>query len=185
MAMTDDAALLAELRTGHPEAARALYDTYGPCVYAFARRRTGDAELSREIVQDVMTNVWRSAERFDSSKGSLRAWVFQIARNATIDAGRKKRSRPTLVTELPHVEDPTATDDLEVLFRSWLIAAALERLHDDHRAVIELVYFQQLKVAEAADLLGLAEGTVKSRCFYAMQNLRTAFHELGVIDRGL
>ena len=71
------------------------------------------------------------------------------------------------------------------MFRNWLIAEALDRLPADHRAVVELVYFQQMKVAEAAVGLGIAEGTVKSRCFYALKNLRTGLNELGVINGDL
>ena len=63
--MTDDQTLLAGLQSGRHDAANALYDTYGASIYAFAWRRTGDPHLSREIVQDVMTNVWRSALTFD------------------------------------------------------------------------------------------------------------------------
>lgn len=185
--MTDDRALLAELRARRPEAARALYEQYGPGLYAFACRRSGDAQLSREIVQDVMLSVWSAAPRFDESRGSLRSWVFQIARNATIDASRRRNSRPGLLHDVARADadrrDPA--DDIEVMFRNWLIAEALERLPADHRAVVELVYFQQLKVSEAAAALGIPEGTVKSRCFYALQNLRTGLSELGVINGDL
>jgi RNA polymerase sigma-70 factor, ECF subfamily len=180
--MTDDQTLLAGLQSGRHDAANALYDTYGASIYAFAWRRTGDAHLSREIVQDVMTNVWRSALTFDPERGTLRSWIFQIARNATFDAGRKRRSRPSVVRELPrHDADPLASDDVEAMFRSWLLTEALDRLPPDHRAVVDAVYFQQLKISEAAATLGVPEGTVKSRCFYALQNMRSALNELGVI----
>ena len=180
--MTDDD-LLTALRSGEPDAARALYDAYGGGVYAFALRRTGDRDLSREIVQDVMMNVWRAAPRFDASRGSVRSWVFQVARNAVIDSGRRRRVRPGLVAVAPVADEPaSAADDIEQMFRSWLITAALERLPTDHRAVLTLVYFEQRKVAEAAAILGVPEGTVKSRCYYALKNLRSSLDELGVID---
>lgn len=187
--MTDDLALIADLRAGRPAAARALYDAYGPGLYAFARRRTGDPQLAREIVQDVMVSVWRSAGRYDPTIGSVRTWMFQIARNATIDAARRRERRPRLAhgAATPERAAPDADHDVEIesMFRTWLVRTALERLGADHRAVIELVYFQHRKVAEAAAELGIAEGTVKSRCFYAMQALRSAFDELGVIDGDL
>lgn len=187
--MTDDAILIAGLRAGRPGAARALYDAYGPGLYAFARRRTGDPQLAREIVQDVMVSVWRSASRFDPEIATLRTWMFQIARNATIDAGRRQSRRPRLVREEQPPEGPQAAGDhdadIESMFRTWLVRTALDRLGPDHRAVVELVYFGHLKVTEAAEVLGIAEGTVKSRCFYAVQALRAAFEELGVIDGDL
>lgn len=179
--MTTDDTLLAGLRAGDAGAARALYDSYGASVYGFARRRTGDAGLSSEIVQDVMLRVWQKAPSFDAGRGSFRSWIFQIARNATIDAGRRQRSRPRLAEDVIHLEPSGQHDDIEVMFRNWLIAEALDRLPDDHRAVVELVYFRGLKVAEAAERLGIAEGTVKSRCFYALKNLRSTFDERGVM----
>lgn len=186
--MTDDTELIAALQAGRPAAARALYDAYGPGLYAFARRRTGDPQLAREIVQDVMVKVWRSASRFDPELATLRTWMFQIARNATIDAARRHARRPQLVRDSRPDDDVGPGDhdaDIESMFRSWLVRTALDRLGPDHRAAIELVYFGHLSVAEAAARLGIAEGTVKSRCFYAMQGLRAAFDELGVIDGDL
>lgn len=183
--MTDETELIADLQAGRPAAARALYDAYGPSLYAFARRRTGDPQLAREIVQDVMVKVWRSADRFDPGIASLRTWMFQIARNATIDAARRHARRPQLVRDDPSPDLAVPGDhdaDIESMFRTWVVRAALERLSADHRAAIELVYFRHHTVAEAAVRLGIAEGTVKSRCFYAMQGLRAAFDELGVID---
>lgn len=185
--MIDDRTLLAELKARRPDAARALYEQYGPGLYAFARHRCGDEQLSREIVQDVMLSVWRAAPRFDDDRGSLRSWVFQIARNATIDASRRRSSRPSLLHDVSSVDADrrNPVDDIEVMFRNWLIAEALDRLPADHRAVVDLVYFQQMRVSEAAAVLGIPEGTVKSRCFYALQNLRTGLSELGVINGDL
>ena len=186
MTVTDDETLLAGLRAGRPDAARALYASYGAGVYAFAHRRTSDPDLSREIVQDVMLSVWRAAPRFDDDRGNLRSWVFQIARNATIDAGRRRRSRPSLVAFGAVAEQcASAPDDIDRLFRNWMIMSAMDRLPEEHRAVMELVYLQQRKVAEAAVILGVPEGTIKSRCFYALKNLRSSFDEMGVISSDL
>ena len=177
--------MLAELRCGSPDAVRALYAEYGPGIFGFVFRRTGDAELSREIVQDVMTSVWRSAPRFDASRGSFRSWIFEIARNATTDAGRRAAVRPRVVTELVPDAASAVSDEVDAFLRESLIRTALDRLPRDHREVVELVYFRQLSVNEAAERLRIPEGTVKSRCFYALKNLRNAFRELGVVTGDL
>lgn len=177
--------MLAELRSGSPDAVRSLYAEYGPGLYGFVFRRTGDAELSREIVQDVMTSVWRSAPRFDPGRGSFRSWIFEIARNAVTDAGRRAAARPRAVTPIVPETAADVGDEVESLLRTSLIRTALARLPADHRDVLDLVYFRQLTVTEAAAELRIPEGTVKSRCFYAMKNLRIAFRELGVVSGDL
>lgn len=194
-----DAALAAALRSGTPRAARQLYDTYAQPLHRFVHRRTGDPELAQEVVQDVMVRVWQAAPRFDPSLGTFRAWVFRIARNALTDEVRRAGRRPRVVgplewhdredgqvsaVTLASVGDP-AGDDVEAFLRSWLIRTALERLSTDHRTVVDLVHLRQLTIAQAAERLGIPEGTVKSRCFYALQNLRTAFQELGVVQHDL
>lgn len=184
----DDDELLGLLRAGSPDGVRALYAGYGSGIFGFAYRRTGDVELSREIVQDVMTSVWRSAPRFDTSRGAFRSWIFEIARNATTDAGRRASARPRVVGDaLPDLPAPdgTTVDEIDGLLRATLIRSALDRLPEDHRRIVDLVYFGGLTVVEAAGRLGIPEGTVKSRCFYALKNLRTAFRELGVVNGDL
>lgn len=182
-----DAELVAALRSGETDAARRLYDAYGVPLHGFVLRLTGDHELASEIVQDVMVRAWRAAPRFDPDRGVLRSWLYEIARNAVADAGRSRRRRPLVAVSLSEEPEatagdaPSAEDEVDRHLRGWLIETALDRIPADHRAVLELVYLRHRTVAEAAAVLGIAEGTVKSRCFYALQNLRSAFHELGVI----
>jgi RNA polymerase sigma-70 factor (ECF subfamily) len=75
-------------------AARALYRTYGPELYGFAVRRLRDEGLAEELVQDVFTRAWSSAARYRPQEGSVRTWLYAIARNAVIDAERRRGVRP-------------------------------------------------------------------------------------------
>ncbi|HEY6794667.1 MAG TPA: sigma-70 family RNA polymerase sigma factor [Kineosporiaceae bacterium] len=194
-----DAALAAALRSGTPQAARQLYEAYAQPLHRFVHRQTGDPELAQDVVQDVMVRVWQAAPRFDPDLGTFRAWVFRIARNVLTDEARRAGRRPRVVAPLEwhdredgqvsavtlaSVGDP-AGDEVEAFLRSWVIQNALDRLPAEHRTVVELVHLRQLTVAQAAERLGIPEGTVKSRCFYALQNLRTAFQELGVVQHDL
>jgi RNA polymerase sigma-70 factor, ECF subfamily len=81
-----DETLLRELRTDRGEdAARSLYRSYGGELFGFAFNRLGDRGLAEEVVQEVFTRVWRHADAFDVAKGSLRTWLYGIARNAIVE----------------------------------------------------------------------------------------------------
>ncbi len=95
--MTTDELIARELQTGSDESAvRALYRAYGGGLYGFALRRLGDRGLAEEVVQDVLTRVWRSAGDFDPARATFRTWVYGIARNAVIDVERRRSVRPPL-----------------------------------------------------------------------------------------
>lgn len=173
---TDDAALLARAASGDEEAVAALYSAYAGPLYGFGLRRLGDAELAEDLVQAVMTRLWRSGGRYDPARGSVRTWVYTIARTTAIDLYRRQpRAEPR-----EHLPENAAVDELERLLRAEAVRAALDRLSGEHREVLELAYFRGLPQALIAERLGLPLGTVKSRTFYALKALRLACDELGV-----
>lgn len=173
-----EAALLSRAAQGDEDAVAALYRAYAGPIYGFGLRRFGDPTLAEELVQAVMTRLWRLAGRYDHNRGSVRTWVFTIARTTAIDLYRRQpRAEPT--DPLP--TDPEHADELDDLLRAEAVRAALERLTPDHREVIELAYFRGLTQAEIAQRLGLPLGTVKSRTYYALQAFRLACDELGVV----
>jgi hypothetical protein len=92
------------------EAMRVLYQLYGAELYGFALQRLRDRELAEETIQDVFTQAWRKARQFDPERGSVRTWLYGIARNAVVGTWRRKRARPALVEhppeELGAVEEP-------------------------------------------------------------------------------
>ena len=176
-----DQRLVLALDTGNAEqAARELYRGYGGELYGFALRRLDDRQLAEEVVQDVFTSVWRRARDYDAERGTLRAWLYGIARNAIIDAERRRRRRPrTLADEPP--EAASAEDPIERALLRWQMQLALERLTPDHREALRLTHVEGLKLREVAEVLGLPLGTVKSRVYYALQALRLACEELEVL----
>lgn len=161
-------------------AARALYRTYGGELYGFAAQRLGDTGLAEEAVQDVFLRAWRNAEGFDARRGSVRTWLYAIARNAIIDIERRRGRRlpprdPALVQE---VADPS--EPIETALLRYQIQLAISRLTFEHRQVIAMVHFQGLGLGEIAEATGLPLGTVKSRLHYATRSLRLALEELEV-----
>ena len=177
---TSDAQLLQRMRgddTG--EAMRALYRTYSGEMFGFALNSLGERGAAEEVVQEVFTRAWRHSGTYDPGRGSVRTWLYQIARHAIIDARRRASARPALALHDP--QDGTATGPtIEQAMLGWQVAGALERLSPEHRQVIRLAHFQGLSMREIAERCELPVGTVKSRTWYALRSLRLALEEQGI-----
>ncbi len=168
--MTDSASALLER----------LHDEHGPALWAYCLRLTGhDQARAEDVAQETLVRAWRNVRRLDEEEGSVRAWLFTVARNIVIDEWRSRHARNELsVGEVP---EEVGTDDVtDRLLTSWVVAEALSTLSREHRAVLLECYFRGASVAEAARRLEIPEGTVKSRTHYALRALRLALQELGV-----
>jgi RNA polymerase sigma-70 factor (ECF subfamily) len=181
--MSADGNLVRDLAGPDPQpAARALYRSYGGELYGFALRRLGDAGLAEEAVQDVFTRAWRSADRFTPGRGSVRTWLYAIARNAVHDLERRRGRRPPQASADSGVELADTDEPIETALLRYQVQLALSRLTFEHRQVIQLIHFRGLSLGEAAALTGLPLGTVKSRLHYALQSLRLVLEELEVLS---
>ena len=179
MSTPDESLLLRDLHTDRGEdAARALYRTYSGELYGFAVNRLGDRGLAEEVVQDVFTRLWRHAADYDPGRGSVRTWLYGIARNAIVDLERHRARRPPLAAREADTEGAAEDEPIERALLRWQVQAALERLTPEHREVVRLAHLGGMSVREIAELTGLPEGTVKSRTYYALQNLRLALDEM-------
>jgi len=177
---TGDAQLLKRMRgddTG--EAMRALYEAYSGELYGFALNSLGERGAAEEVVQEVFTRAWRHCATYDPGRGSVRTWLYQIARHAIIDARRRASARPALALHEAG-EDSAVGPTIEQAMLGWQVAGALERLSPEHRQVIRLAHFQGLSVREIAERCELPVGTVKSRTWYALRSLRLALEEQGI-----
>ena len=159
---------------------RAAYAAYGGELYGFALRSLGDAGLAEEAVQETFLRAWRAADRFDPGLGSVRTWLFSIIRNVIVDLWRARRSR--LPFAGGDVEAPAADDHLERALVAWQVEEALSRIGEDHRRVLIETYYRGRPYAEVAVELGVPEGTVKSRVYYALKALRLRLNEMGWTD---
>lgn len=156
---------------------RRLHDDHAGVLYAFVHRYTDDRQLVEDVVQETLLRAWQQLERLDTAEP--RSYLFTVARNVLTDAWRARRRRPIEVDAAYTPTVPIA-DQTDRTLDSMLVGEALRRLSPEHRSVVELLYFHGRPVADAARLLGVAEGTVKSRAYYAVRNLRAIFEELGV-----
>jgi RNA polymerase sigma-70 factor (ECF subfamily) len=163
------------------ESLRALYRSYAGELLGFALNALGERGAAEEVVQEVFTRAWRNADRYDPARGSVRTWLYQIARHAIIDMRRRASARPALATGDSYAETGTSGDSIEQAMLGWQVAAALERLTPEHRQMIRLAHFQGLSVREIAERCELPIGTVKSRTWYALRSLRLVLEEMGVV----
>lgn len=164
---------------------RALHESYAGPLFVFAYRALGDRATAEEVVQDTVVRAWQHADRFDPSRASLGTWLFAIARNRIIDERRRRGARPREVTLEGAEVTAAAPFDAESLDRAveaWQVADALSRLSADHRAAIVECHYRGRTVREAAERLGVPEGTVKSRLFYGLRALRVVLEEQGVVE---
>jgi RNA polymerase sigma-70 factor (ECF subfamily) len=152
---------------------RTMYADHGPVLLGYVTRLTGDRDQAQDIVQETLLRAWRNADSLNTRDGSVRSWLLTVARNLVIDAARARRARPAEVP--PAVHDPVEPrDHVEDVSNAIVVADALRTLSPEHRAALVEVYYKGRTTTEAAEVLGIAPGTVKSRVHYAVQALRSS-----------
>jgi RNA polymerase sigma-70 factor, ECF subfamily len=156
-----------------------LHDEHASALWGFCLHLTGDPVRAEDVAQETLLRAWQHYEVLDESRGSVRSWLFTVARNIVIDEWRSKRFQNERATDhVPEPDDPV--DQTDTLLQSWVVADAITQLSSEHRAVLLECYYRGRSVAEAARRLGIPEGTVKSRTHYALRALRLALEEMGV-----
>jgi RNA polymerase sigma-70 factor, ECF subfamily len=159
---------------------RELYRRYSGELYGFACNALGDRQLAEEVVQDVFARAWSHAGDYDPHRGSVRTWLYAIARHRIVDLRRRAGARPALADRDQPSEPAEREDPLEHAVLRWQVAAALARLRPEHRELIRLAHWSGLTLREIAELKGIPLGTVKSRISYALRSLRLVLDEMGV-----
>jgi RNA polymerase sigma-70 factor (ECF subfamily) len=150
------------------------YERYAGELFGFALGALDDRQLAEDVVQETFVKAWRTASRFDPERGSLRTWLFAIARNVIVDA----RRRAGAVTDTDTDAEPS-DDPVDQLLTSIQVSAALERLSPEHRQVVVEVHFHGRSCAELSRELRLPASTVRSRLYYGARALRLILEEHG------
>jgi RNA polymerase sigma-70 factor (ECF subfamily) len=160
------------------ELVRALYSEHaGPLLRYALHLMSGDRQRAEDIVQETLLRAWLHPEAI--ADRPARPWLFAVARNLAVDSFRARKARPHEVGEGP-LDLLSVPDDAERALESWAVADAIRSLRAEHRGVLLETYYHGRSVAEAAAVLGIPAGTVKSRTFYALRALKLALEERGL-----
>ncbi|WP_432824438.1 RNA polymerase sigma factor [Dactylosporangium sp. CA-092794] len=166
----EDSQLLAAITDGDREAFAELYRRHLPWLLVRLGRRCSSPELVDEVVQDTFVAVWRSAGRWDR-RGEVAAWIWGIGIRRLVDALRRSRPPADELTEFAGVET-SAEEHVLLAVQYGDVGAALASLSPELRAVVQATVLDGLTTREAARLLGIPPGTVKTRMMRARAALR-------------
>lgn len=185
--MISDHLLMKEVRDGDTRKLAVLFERYHKALFHFFVHMNGDRDLSEDLVQDVFFRMLRYRHTYDPSH-SFTAWMYQIARNASVDHARKRKPEVPIAggsmeeegttNHEPVSEIPAADEQLHKQQELKLLRQALDRLPEEKREILILSRFQNLKYEEIAQVLGCELGTVKVRVYRATRALGEIYFQL-------
>ena len=180
---SSDAALVVAIGRWREEALAEVYRRHAGAAYALARRLLNDNVLAEEVLQEVFLRLWNAPERFDPSRGSLRAYVLAQVHGRSVDLIRSETSRRRREERQAREAVPVGDDierDVIELTVSEKVKEVVAGLPTEERRVIELAYFGGHTYRQVAVMLDTPEGTVKSRIRSGLRRLRKDLAEAGV-----
>jgi RNA polymerase sigma-70 factor (ECF subfamily) len=173
--MPDWSAILAAVAADRDQAAfRLLFTHFGPRVKAYLMRTGSDASQAEDLVQEVMSSVWRRAETFDPRQSNVGTWIFTIARNKRIDAFRREK-RPEIDLNDPLLvpdDQRGADEEMEQEQTARRVKSAMKTLPTEQAALLQMAFYEDKSHSVIAAECGLPLGTVKSRLRLAFAKLR-------------
>lgn len=166
--------LMSRVARGDRDAFTQLYDAVAARVFGLTRRVLLDASLAEEVAQEALLEVWRTAARFDPSRGSAAGWIFTIAHRRAVDRVRSEqaaadRERRTATAQVPF---DTVVEEATVRLEQHAVRRCLRTLTGLQREAILLAYYGGLSYREVADRLDAPLPTVKTRMRDGLIRLR-------------
>lgn len=168
----DDLDLIRRMQAGDDDAVRDLYAQYGQRLYAYALRLTDDPATAEDVTQNTLVTAWRTARNF-RAEGRFIAWLLGIVHHTAMKAIRNSTNYLDDVAEEAIREDqPSPEEQAQVKDERRWVRQGIQSLSPEHRAVLDLIFYQELTLNEVAQVLDVPLGTVKSRLSYARTHLR-------------
>ncbi len=184
MQATSDEVLIGRIANGDRLAMQVLYARHHVRVFRFVLRLMRDQSAAEDLISEVFLDVWRQAGQFEG-RSAVSTWMLAIARFKALSALRRRPDEALDEATAAAIEDPS--DDPEISLekkdKGVIIRKCLAGLSAEHREIIDLVYYHERSVEEAAAIVGVPENTVKTRMFYARKKLAELLKAAG-IERG-
>jgi RNA polymerase sigma-70 factor (ECF subfamily) len=160
------------------------YDQYASFVYGLALRVVRDAKAAEDLTQDVFLCLWERPALFEPDKGALRTWLGTLAHRRAVDHVRREEARrrrdDATMTKVGHT--PDVEEMALALVTAERVRAALDELPPEQRRAIELAYFDGKTYREVAGIMGIPEGTAKSRLRLALKRIAGTLEAAGLRD---
>jgi RNA polymerase sigma-70 factor (ECF subfamily) len=171
-----------ERLVGNDDAALAeIYDQYSSFVYGLALRVVGDARAAEDVSQDVFVGLWERPAAFDPDRGSLRTWLGTLTHRRAVDYVRREEARRRRAERdaARAVSAPDVEELATAMVAAERVRAALDLLPSDQRRAIQLAYFGGKTYRQVAEVLGIPEGTAKSRLRLGLRRIAEALEAQG------
>jgi RNA polymerase sigma-70 factor (ECF subfamily) len=177
-----DAELIKRIAVADERAMQVFYERHYQGVYRLVSRTLHSTQSAEDIASDVFLEVWCKAGSFEG-RSEVATWLFAIARNKSISVRRQRSSDPWDEAAMESIEDDADGPELRLHKQSTdsTVRKCLDRLSPAHRVVIDLVYFQDNSIDDAARTVGIARNTVKTRLFYARKQLSELLGAQGIM----
>jgi RNA polymerase sigma-70 factor (ECF subfamily) len=148
------------------------FDQYHQAVFSFAYRLTRRQDLAEDLTQECFLALLRAPQRFDELRGSMKTYLFSIARNLALKQYRDYRAEEPLQGSEAGFEAPNRADPLAALEISYAVAEAVALLPQLQQEALVLFEYERFRLEEIAHIVGADTGTVKSRLHRARERLR-------------
>lgn len=167
--------------TGDDSGLREVYDQFASFVYGLALRVIGDPRAAEDVSQDVFVCFWERPAAFDPERGSLRTWLGTLAHRRAVDYVRREEARrrraereAARAISLPDVDEMATA-----LLAAERVRAAIDQLPFEQRRAVYLAYFDGKTYRQVAEVLGIPEGTAKSRLRLGLRRIADALQAEG------
>lgn len=184
MTAAGDHELIQRMAARDQSAMTALYARHSVRLYRYLVRLTRIEATAEELMNEVFLEAWKKAGTFEG-RSSVSTWLTAIAHHRAVSRMRKRSELELDEETLAGVADDDDSPEVTLQKRSKaaVMRACMVKLSADHREIIDLVYYHDKSVAEAAEIVGIPENTVKTRMFHARKKLAELMREAG-LDRG-